>query len=226
MRAPHEEIVIIPRGRGYSVRRYYDPQTGQFISLDPAVDQTQAPYSYAGDDPIDSVDPSGLCNANPVTLGFWSSGNCLSDAASATADAATSLASAWEAGAGEALCYLVHDASAHAAAISAIASGLALIPGVDIVAAPVAVGFGAVAAYNDRHHPIALVLDIGGTLSGAGAFAIAVKAGGLERAASAAWRLGPIADWLRADAAALKTRALVLSVAAFGISAVATYPDH
>jgi hypothetical protein len=60
MRAPDEAIVITPRVGSYSVRRYYDPTTGQFISVDPAVDRTQAPYAYAADDPIDNSDPSGL----------------------------------------------------------------------------------------------------------------------------------------------------------------------
>ena len=40
--------------------RYYDPATGQFLSVDPLVDQTGQPYSYVGDDPVDNVDPSGL----------------------------------------------------------------------------------------------------------------------------------------------------------------------
>jgi hypothetical protein len=53
-------IVMTPRPRGCSVRRYYDPQTGQFISLDPRVDQTSQPYDYAADDPIDATDPLGL----------------------------------------------------------------------------------------------------------------------------------------------------------------------
>ena len=60
MRAPHGPTVMNPRVRGYSVRRYYDPQTGQFVSVDPAVDQTEAPYAYAEGDPVDSIDPTGL----------------------------------------------------------------------------------------------------------------------------------------------------------------------
>ncbi|HEX4324923.1 MAG TPA: hypothetical protein VHZ77_09875 [Gaiellaceae bacterium] len=43
--------MVRPPIRSYPVRRYYDPATGQFISVDPLVDQTEAPYSYAGDDP-------------------------------------------------------------------------------------------------------------------------------------------------------------------------------
>ena len=83
MRARHEEIVITPRVRGYSVRRYYDPQTGQFISIDPAVDQTERPYLYAADDPVDSSDPSGMdvcvfghCVYTPSLqdVGDWSAG--------------------------------------------------------------------------------------------------------------------------------------------------------
>ena len=50
-----------PTGLLYLIARYYDPATGQFISVDPLVDQTEAPYSYVGDDPVDSADPSGLC---------------------------------------------------------------------------------------------------------------------------------------------------------------------
>jgi hypothetical protein len=43
-----------------SVGRYYDPATGQFISVDPAVDQTEAPYAYVDGDPVDNTDPLGL----------------------------------------------------------------------------------------------------------------------------------------------------------------------
>ncbi len=44
----------------YLINRFYDPITAQFLSVDPAVDLTQAPYSYAGDDPVNESDPSGL----------------------------------------------------------------------------------------------------------------------------------------------------------------------
>ena len=33
-----------------SVGRYYDPSTGQFLSVDPKVEQTLEAYLYAGDD--------------------------------------------------------------------------------------------------------------------------------------------------------------------------------
>jgi uncharacterized protein RhaS with RHS repeats len=41
------------------VGRYYDPGTGQFLSVDPLVDVTGQPYAYTGDDPVNGVDPSG-----------------------------------------------------------------------------------------------------------------------------------------------------------------------
>jgi hypothetical protein len=42
------------------VARYYDPSTGQFLSLDPDVVQALSPFNYAGDDPVNLSDPSGL----------------------------------------------------------------------------------------------------------------------------------------------------------------------
>jgi RHS repeat-associated protein len=44
----------------YLVNRYYDPSTGQFLSVDPDVAQTLEPYAYGGDDPVLNVDPTGL----------------------------------------------------------------------------------------------------------------------------------------------------------------------
>ncbi len=68
----------------YLVNRYYDTSTDQFITVDPLVSLTGEPFSYAGEDPVNGSDPSGLmCNANPFSGGFWSQGNCLSDASNA-----------------------------------------------------------------------------------------------------------------------------------------------
>ncbi len=57
--------------------RWYDPASGQFLSVDPAVAITGATYDYAGDNPTDNIDPTGLfqicgpfgigcVNVNPV----------------------------------------------------------------------------------------------------------------------------------------------------------------
>jgi hypothetical protein len=40
--------------------REYDPTTAQFLTVDPAVSFTGAPYNYAGDNPVNHRDPAGL----------------------------------------------------------------------------------------------------------------------------------------------------------------------
>ena len=60
-----------PTGLVYLINRYYDPSTGQFLSVDPLNAVTGEPYSYAGSDPLNFTDPIGLCN--------WL-GNCWSEA--------------------------------------------------------------------------------------------------------------------------------------------------
>jgi RHS repeat-associated protein len=44
------------------VNRYYDPATGQFVSVDPDVAETGQPYAGFGDNPVNATDPLGLCN--------------------------------------------------------------------------------------------------------------------------------------------------------------------
>jgi len=46
------------------VHRYYDPQTGQFLTIDPLIDTTGTAYAYGADDPVLTADPSGLCAAS------------------------------------------------------------------------------------------------------------------------------------------------------------------
>jgi RHS repeat-associated protein len=47
-------------GYQYLQARYYDPATGQFLTLDPAVNLTSEPYGYSAENPINLADPSGL----------------------------------------------------------------------------------------------------------------------------------------------------------------------
>ncbi len=49
-----------PDGLIYLLNRYYDPAAGAFISVDPAISQTNQPYAYAGDNPVSRTDPTGL----------------------------------------------------------------------------------------------------------------------------------------------------------------------
>jgi len=43
----------------YLLNRYYDPNVGQFISVDPLVGQTGQAYEYAGANPVTNIDPNG-----------------------------------------------------------------------------------------------------------------------------------------------------------------------
>ncbi len=44
----------------YLRARVYDPQTAQFLSVDPIVNLTQEPYGYTHDSPLNRADPTGL----------------------------------------------------------------------------------------------------------------------------------------------------------------------
>jgi RHS repeat-associated protein len=48
-----------PDGLVYLLARYYSPSTGQFVSVDPAIAQTQQPYEYASGNPVSNTDPTG-----------------------------------------------------------------------------------------------------------------------------------------------------------------------
>jgi RHS repeat-associated protein len=58
-----------PDGLIYLINRYYQPATGQFISVDPDVAETNLPYAYATGDPVDDTDPLGLYTLS-ACLGF------------------------------------------------------------------------------------------------------------------------------------------------------------
>ena len=51
----------------YLRARDYDPMTGQFLQVDPAIDLTRQPYAYANNDPLARTDPTGLCDGMPGT---------------------------------------------------------------------------------------------------------------------------------------------------------------
>ena len=60
-------------GLQYLINRYYDPATGQFLSVDPAFAVTGSRYGYVGDSPLNGIDPLGLSWWNPAswTANTW-----------------------------------------------------------------------------------------------------------------------------------------------------------
>jgi hypothetical protein len=50
------------------VNRYYDPATNQFLSVDPDVAQTDQPYVFTNDDPLNFEDPLGMEALKSVVL--------------------------------------------------------------------------------------------------------------------------------------------------------------
>jgi len=53
----------------YLRARTYDPATAQFVSRDPLTAVSGEPYSYAGDNPLNATDPSGLLFG--ISLPSW-----------------------------------------------------------------------------------------------------------------------------------------------------------
>ena len=79
-------------GLMYMRARWYDPKTGQFITADPighASGETNL-YRYAGNDPINSLDPSGLFDVTPEFIDR--AAGDVRDAASATVRGAGDIA--------------------------------------------------------------------------------------------------------------------------------------
>ena len=54
------EYVDEASGYQYLRARFYDPVSGQFLSVDPLVDQTREPYAYTAGNPLQQTDPLGL----------------------------------------------------------------------------------------------------------------------------------------------------------------------
>ena len=63
----------------YLRARVYDPATAQFLTVDPEVGTTRAPYNYAGDNPVNRGDASGRSSWNPFSESFWTEGNVISE---------------------------------------------------------------------------------------------------------------------------------------------------
>jgi RHS repeat-associated protein len=63
--------------------RRYDTNTGQFMSIDPAIESTGEAYSYGEDNPENRQDPSGQCATGPgaVAACLWALGDVASSGA-------------------------------------------------------------------------------------------------------------------------------------------------
>ena len=64
---------------GYVFGRYYDPATGQFISVDPLVDETGQPYAYVNGDPVNGLDPNGLGVISSIENTAIGAAQCIGD---------------------------------------------------------------------------------------------------------------------------------------------------
>ncbi len=74
----------------YLRARYYDPSTGQFLTVDPDVASTLSPYGYVADDPLNATDALGLCS----WIGIFGSNSCEFGPSSAPAHVVGAVASA------------------------------------------------------------------------------------------------------------------------------------
>jgi RHS repeat-associated protein len=63
----------------YMRARVYDPATAQFLTVDPMLGITGAPYNYANDNPLNYGDASGRSSWNPFSESFWTEGNVISE---------------------------------------------------------------------------------------------------------------------------------------------------
>ena len=71
----------------YMRARVYDPTTAQFLTVDPIVPITRAPYAYVNDNPLNHMDRTGLCSITP-----GSSENCFSEVPNAVGSVVESVA--------------------------------------------------------------------------------------------------------------------------------------
>ncbi len=194
-------------GLQYLINRYYDPVTGQFISVDPLVAQTGQPYAYTGDNPVNNTDPLGL-----ITCPSWLPG----------CGTVTDIQNGVSAGA-QAVGSFVYKYSGDIATVSSIAAAATIeIPGVGEVFGVVAVASGALSTERDiavEHNLAAAVIDAAGTIAGAGSLGAEGLASLLTQAAHNATTLGPVAEFLAQDARSQEALSRFLNVYGAAISA-------
>jgi RHS repeat-associated protein len=80
-------------GLYYLRARYFDPATAQFLTRDPLQALTGVPYVYAGNNPLNGMDPLGLCWPNFACTIEHAVGGAASDAWNSTGGAVINWAS-------------------------------------------------------------------------------------------------------------------------------------
>jgi hypothetical protein len=50
------------------INRYYDPTTDEFLNIDPKVAESNQPYVFTNDNPLNATDPLGLLGATGLTF--------------------------------------------------------------------------------------------------------------------------------------------------------------
>jgi hypothetical protein len=147
---------VNPRARQCLIRRYYDPGTGQFLSVDPAVDQTQAPYAYVDGDPVNGIDPLGLGCFLGVACTFQSWGeHVVGQFAYNVAGTFGQLSTTW--------CEIKHDPGAFIGSVAGYTAGAAIFAGGGWVAAEIA-GSESPGFLAEISHPAHVGIGAGGVV--------------------------------------------------------------
>ena len=187
--------------------RYYQPQTGEFTTLDPDFSETGVGYAYAGGDPVNGSDPTGLwcilghnpngsCRGSGAVVSAWhdtdQAWDCVTAACYSTKQGAANLL----AGAHNSFNYIAglppvstpypcYDAGAYAlggqlpyAAAFALAPGIGELEAIEAASADAAEG-GTGASISD-------ILEPGGNLIGKAGTDVSIRelSGGLPEAQS------------------------------------------
>ena len=67
---------LLEKAREVCAARWYDPATGEFLSVDPDFSKTLDAYGYADENPLDGTDPSGLSGETAYCKAHPGAGSC------------------------------------------------------------------------------------------------------------------------------------------------------
>jgi RHS repeat-associated protein len=90
------QYTLAQSGFQYLRARFYDPATAQFMTRDPIESFTRSPYGYAKENPVNRIDPSGLCGVSSIlgaleSINPISEENCAYEAASSASEAVSNI---------------------------------------------------------------------------------------------------------------------------------------